>query len=327
MSRPSAARTIVLIAALASVTPQLCSAMAMNLAGIAAARSGLDQTWTTRWRWNADGQLLLKDVARAASNAVPTRNGWRDDWLPSRARAYQALDRGNFAEYRREIVVLVESRHGRPWEVLALVKLYESSGRHDLAVDVLKRDGAVTHLLQVADAAWAEGDGLGARRLAEMAYEAVPESAQVDARLGHILVSSGWDAGSIRNPLVVLEQGLHLDPGNAAMRLDYAHALVDARRYDDAMAHLEIAAAQRPRDPTVHVLRGEVLLNRANLPEAADEYSKALDLDRDLTWALHGLGRVYLAEGRRSEATAALHRALIIDPSFQPARDLLAAIR
>lgn len=111
------------------------------------------------------------------------------------------------------------------------------------------------------------------------------------------------------------------------MRLDYAHALVDVHRYDDAMAHLAITAAQRPRDPTVHVLRGEVLLNRGNLAGAADEYSKALELNRDLTWALHGLGRVYLAEGRRQEATAALQRALIIDPAFQPARDVLAAIR
>ena len=60
---------------------------------------------------------------------------------------------------------------------------------------------------------------------------------------------------------------------------------------------------------------------------AMDEFQKAIDLKSDFKEAYHSLGFTYLMTGKLDEAKAAAEKALEIDSNYQPARELLDAIR
>jgi predicted Zn-dependent protease len=118
----------------------------------------------------------------------------------------------------------------------------------------------------------------------------VPE---IDGLLGQILVVYGTDQKSVLEALEVLGRALRLQPGSAVVERGYAHALLLAGRYDEALHFLSRPEVNRDDDPIVHLLRGDV----------------------------------FAKQGRRDLAVAELQRALTIDPGYQAARDALRQIQ
>ena len=307
-----------------------------NLLAISAVKSGVDERWATRWTWRPQEQLVLDDRQTASrpdadhpasdvmGGALSKMAASRGPML-TRMAAYHYLARRDYGAFRERLATLIAARQQRPWESLLAAKYDEANGLHDAALAELRRSGGARDLLHLADRALTAGDPSRAQRLAALAYEASPDSARAAALLGHVLAVQGTTPASIERAVEVLRTGLDARPDDVAMRIDYAHALMNAHRYDDAFAEITVAETVRPHDPVLHLLKGELFFVQGNLPAAGREFSASFDLDNRQVWALLGLGRVYAAEGQVDQAAAAWRHALAIDPTFQPARDALAA--
>jgi tetratricopeptide (TPR) repeat protein len=256
-------------------------AASMNLAAIAAVKSGIDESWTIRWAWDSNGRLDLARLRRLESSSDDHRL-WLETSLPARGLAYSDLRHGDAAAFRNHVASLIETREQRPWEALAVVKYDEWSGRHDLALEGL-RSGAVHYLLSIAERSLGGGDSLSARRAAELSFEAMPASPDVQALLGHILVVYGTDQASTLKALEVLGSAVRYRPGDAAVERDYGHALTMAGRYDEALIHLSRAESERPEDPAVHMLLGHVFLKQGRRDRAVDEWRRAIRIDPKLS--------------------------------------------
>jgi Tfp pilus assembly protein PilF len=331
-----------MVLALASTWPFVVNRLWLDLAAIEAIRTGFDATWTTNWSWNAGGRLLptgrgtdalARPASRAAAQAVRdsirTRVLELHDATASRLLAHLDYQAGDYVGSSENLATLVYNGAARPWESLGLAKLYESRGQHGLALDVLRlRQGMATPgLLLLASRSLEHGDSDTARRLAALAVEAVPESSEANRLLGHILVLHGTTQDAAERAVQVLTRGVNTDPSNGDLRINLAHALVKAGRYTEALVQLRTAVAQRPLDPTAHLLLGEAYRNQRDFAGAAREYLRCVELDPNQVWAFYGLGRVYAVQERNAEAATAWRHALEIDPTFQPASAALNSLR
>jgi tetratricopeptide (TPR) repeat protein len=307
-----------------------------NLLAVGAVQSGVDERWAAVWTWSPQGQLVLDDRQTASrpdpdQSASDVMGGPLSKMAASRGpmltrvAAYHDLARRDYGAFRERLAALIAARRQRPWESLLAAKYDEANGLHDAALEELRRSGGARDLLHRADRALTTGEASRAQRLAALAYEASPDSARAAALLGHVLAVYGTTPASIQRALEVLQAGLDARPDDVAMRIDYAHALINAHRYEEAFAEITVAETVRPHDPVLHLLKGELFFVQGNLPAAGREFSASFDLDNRQVWALLGLGSVYASVGQADQAAAAWRRALAIDPTFQPARDALPA--
>ncbi|ARE38518.1 Putative Zn-dependent protease [Rhodovulum sp. P5] len=98
---------------------------------------------------------------------------------------------------------------------------------------------------------------------------------------------------------------------------------------DKAAAEMRALEAERPNDPYVHELKGQILLESRRFAPAVKAYARAVDLAPGNALILGGYGRALLAlntkDGNR-KALAALEKARARDP-YQPRllRDLAVA--
>ena len=157
--------------------------------------------------------------------------------------------------------------------------------------------------------------------------EAVPYSPEANLFLGHLLVLHGGSRQSAERAIEILTRGRRVEPDSPERRINLAHAFVEAGRFSEASVALRALVAEEPRNPIVYLLLGEVSRNRGDLVDAAREFSACLDLDPSQLWALYGLGQVYAAGHRNSEAIAVWQRALEIDPSFVAAANALHSVK
>ncbi len=130
----------------------------------------------------------------------------------------------------------------------------------------------------------------------------------------HVLLGRTYrDAGFYRRAEAELERALELDPATprAHFYLGTLH-LLDARRaeLEEAMADFRRALEVAPEDPSAHLYLGMALVE-SRRPEAAVEHLEQAAAEPGT--ALDGnlfLGRALLATGRPEEAVAAFRRAL-----------------
>lgn len=317
----------------------LLSVFFVNLGAIHIAKSGTDLAWTMQWQWDVNGLVLdasgeaagqissmrTEELALAYRDSLQALVLWHENVSANRAMAYWGYATKDYAALAENLSILAEKNALRPWDALALAKVYEWQGAHGLALARLKDNNTVDYLLRVAEREYyAGGDAEDARRMAAMAVEAAPNFAGAYYLLGHILVMDG------RKPeeaIRVFSKGAQLQPENANMQIGLAHAMIEAGRYEDALGQLRNVLPRASNNSTAHLLLGDVYLNQGNLAEAAREYSQALNLEPKQVWAMYGLGRVYAAQGRRADAIAAWQGALQINPRFEPALNALNSIK
>ena len=80
----------------------------------------------------------------------------------------------------------------------------------------------------------------------------------------------------------------------------------------DAMARQALAAS--PRNPRLHLAKGEVLRAQGRPEEAIPEYETVLAFDRNSGWALFGLGHCKLMTGSMDEGISLLEKAIRLSP-------------
>ena len=116
----------------------------------------------------------------------------------------------------------------------------------------------------------------------------------------------------LRNPSSTLRNVGKNDSSDVAMLM---RAVAYHRRPDAKAARAEIdrLAAKRPKDPFVHELRGQILLESRDIAGAVAAYGRAAELAPGHALILAGYGRALLAAGR-PEALDVLTRARARDP-------------
>jgi predicted Zn-dependent protease len=98
--------------------------------------------------------------------------------------------------------------------------------------------------------------------------------------------------------LAILRKNLRINPENHPLTMSLASTLIDAERYDEAARILENHALIRPNDPQlwfqlaevqgqagnigkVHQARGEYFITIGDFTRARNQFSLALDQERD----------------------------------------------
>ena len=97
------------------------------------------------------------------------------------------------------------------------------------------------------------------------------------------------------------------------------------RRYKEAGESFEVALKRAPKDPSVRVRYGRLLLERFNPQDAAKLFEEALGLDPKNPGAILGLARI-ATENFDRKAIDLAQKALEADPKLVEARELLARL-
>jgi len=103
--------------------------------------------------------------------------------------------------------------------------------------------------------------------------------------------------GQMGEALEDLEKATRLHPGFGPHLYDYALALVQVNRFDEAQESVEAALHADGDMAEAHILLGELLARKRQLSEAAREYQRALELRPDFGRAHLDLATVLAAQG------------------------------
>ena len=107
------------------------------------------------------------------------------------------------------------------------------------------------------------------------------------------------EKGEIAEAMYDFERAIRLRPGSAPHLYDYALALARADRFDEAQERVEAAVRADANLAEAHELLGGLFERKRQLPEAAREYRRALELQPDLSRVHLRLGNVLAAQGTR----------------------------
>ena len=124
-----------------------------------------------------------------------------------------------------------------------------------------------------------------------------------------------------------------LTAGRDAGARDYGLAIGDFLKGDAraAVSKIDALVAERPKDPFVHEMRGEILMRTGRPGDAVGSYRRALELKGESGIMRAQIGAALLATNdpkRAADAIAELRRATIADPTYvQGHRDLARALQ
>lgn len=168
----------------------------------------------------------------------------------------------------------------------------------------------------------AEGDLPGARGRFEQAIGADPEYASAYNNLGAVIGMLGDEKGAAEQYL----KALSLDPGYADARFNLArHLLLDGRSAE-ARVELEAILSREAGYGQASLQMGLLLAREGDLPGAL---ARAIDAAQAMPKSVEPhnlLADIYVAQGRLTEARAAVEASLAINPSQPRVRELLSRL-
>ena len=117
----------------------------------------------------------------------------------------------------------------------------------------------------------------------------------------------------------LVAQALKLDPRDDWAHLHIGYALLELKRYEEALASCDRALAIKPAIPEALNNRGIALLGLARYGEAIDSFDRALAIRPDFAEGLSNRGNALLQLARHEEALASCDRALAVRPDYADA--------
>ncbi len=126
------------------------------------------------------------------------------------------------------------------------------------------------------------------------------------------------------NALRQFTRAADLMPGDAAVQLDAAKALLLAGRFEDAKARAEGVLKADPKNVSAHILRASATAGLRDFESAFDAMKDAIELQPDRSASYVDLAVVEAVRGRPAEAEAAFRQAIAVDPRSVTARLALA---
>lgn len=125
----------------------------------------------------------------------------------------------------------------------------------------------------------------------------------------------------VERQVTAAEQAVRNAPDEIGPRLALAQAYLQASRADDALEQYDQVLTVSPGHKAALLGRGDIMLDRGDLEEAAKAFSKVTTtasggqysgIDPQLEHAYYGLGSVALQQDRPRDAVRALERAVVI---------------
>jgi tetratricopeptide (TPR) repeat protein len=153
---------------------------------------------------------------------------------------------------------------------------------YDTTSDRLTHYVNVGNVLLEEPGRWDQAEHFYNRAIAE-----APRLAAAHVGLGTLMALRNRHAEAVRHFQTALDGW----PDNTDLRLNLAAALGEAGDDPASLAQFDAVALLRPRDPTPHLLAGQLLIDRHRLEEARTRYQRALELDPDSAAARSGLDR------------------------------------
>ncbi len=152
----------------------------------------------------------------------------------------------------------------------------------------------------------------------EKAIEKAPDLADAHLMAGRAIeYHAGGNAARRAKALEYFETAFKKDPKNIDVLQALGGFLQRERKYGEAIRYLDKAIDLKPADPWAYFLRGKVLMEAKNYPDALRDATKAVELAKDLfpnPWCL--LGDVHYYNEKYDDAIAAYSKALDIDSRY-----------
>jgi len=198
--------------------------------------------------------------------------------------------------------------NGDKQKIGRLAAAYENAGRHDDAERVAKTGGLIEPVgaksgnligtveeINLANS----DDPLQAREALEKLLKKNPENAVLLARLG-----ASYRTVDPARSVTFYRRALELDPANADFAAGYSSALVQARRFADAVVVLRKVVLTAPDNYAAHANLATALYELKQFPEALVQYEWLLKAKPDLTVAHYFIATAHDYLGEYEQALA-----------------------
>jgi protein O-GlcNAc transferase len=176
---------------------------------------------------------------------------------------------------------------------------------------------------QLATESLRRGDLLAARNHCERWLADSPENANAIHTLGLIESSEG----NLESAISLFREALRLQPRDALCLGDLGIVYSAAERWQEAVEAFAESLALEPGNPHYAELYACALLECKRFDDALGAYQIARELGADETAVLRGMGRTLAALGREDEALQAFATAIQLDPEDSFAFECLADLR
>ncbi len=227
-----------------------------------------------------------------------------------RALAASLQDSGEFARAAEMLKRAIQISPSDPESWYKYGLLDSSAGRMAEAIDKIQRAIALDPSLpeksrKLAEILMKTGQLDRAQAALRDALRIDPYDEDAWDLAGRVLAEKGEFAEAMYD----FERAVRLRPGSATHLYDFALALARADRFEEARERAEAAVRADGNLAEAHELLGGLFERKRQLPDAAREYQKALELRPDLSRAQLRLGNVLAAQGDFSGAAAHLREA------------------
>jgi tetratricopeptide (TPR) repeat protein len=140
-----------------------------------------------------------------------------------------------------------------------------------------------------------------------------------------ILGNNHAKRGDAPAAIAALSEALTIEPGDAIAHVDLGVALVEQKRYDEAMHHYRTAIALNPQNDNAHYNLGVVLFYTNRFEEAIGSYMQALGFNPEKKGARANIGAAFFQLGKFDEAIRYFQEELNIDPDNAAVKNLMGA--
>ena len=154
------------------------------------------------------------------------------------------------------------------------------------------------------------------RRLPEAldAYARLCKQTPDDAQAWHMQAAISGMLGQYQQTADCCQRAIALAPGAASLYTNYASALIELSRHDDALGALEKALELKPADINILIMLGRLHLFMKNKTKAAAAFQRAFGSAPDNAEAASNLARLLLDSGKIAESASICERALFCNP-------------
>ena len=267
---------------------------------------------------NAEARELLLKVLQAAPEHLPSilLAGAVEDKLGSQAQAEIYL--------RKYVNSIPADPYARKLLVSSLLKSGKladaSSTLEPLVATGAKPDAQALAL--AGEIAMQQRDFTKAGALFEQASKMAPSAAGLRASLAMSRLAQGDAAGAVAD----LEESTKLEPSSIRAGSLLVMAELRLKRYDKALAAVNVMEAQHPKDPVVQNLKGGVLMAKGDIAAGRAAFEKTLALNPTFFPAAANLAEVAVREKKPELAKKQFMAFLEKDPKSTEAMTALAQL-
>lgn len=265
-----------------------------------------DRSSASLWIARSKVEFVLEEKTAASASLDRALLLDKQDVATLMARAEL---RAGAANYEGALADALEARrlsHSSTGSSLLLARIYAQAGKVDEAVQVLDSlDETSKHLPEVVTLRNSLQKDCGSSTAEENA--ATEELLKQQPRNATLLACLGTALRTV-NPsrsLELFREAVDVEPGNVRYATGYAAALVQARRFSDAVVILRRILAIQPDNFTAHTNLATALYELKQFPEAVTEFTRLLEVKPDLVAAYFFIATAHDYLGEYREALAA----------------------